>query len=80
MYSSQHDNGIWEVKNAPLDLGAKTYLSSSPYQRWSEANPELAGTEKDIVKEAFGKIKEILETSVLDMDVSIGLVLLQRTK
>ena len=44
----------------PLSLVEKGLATASPVKRWKDANPELVGTERDIVKMLVEELREAL--------------------
>lgn len=69
------------MKSYPLRLEQleKAVQSASPYVRWKEANPELAGGEEDVAKVHVKAMREVMGGGeVLEMEVKVVLVLFRK--
>ncbi|KIW00300.1 uncharacterized protein PV09_08190 [Verruconis gallopava] len=75
------ENGNALLKSYPLKLDRleQGMLSASPYIRWREANPDLAGTNQDISKLHVQKMRDVLGgVEVIDMEVQLVLIMMKK--
>lgn len=63
---------ICEERSMTLDEAEKAIGTISPVTRWREAHPELAGTDRDCVRAAFIRIKEISDAGPDDKVTMVG--------
>ena len=69
------------VKSYPLRLEQleRAIKSASPYVRWREANPELAGGEEDLARVHVQRMREVMGgEEVVEMEVKMVLVMFKK--
>jgi hypothetical protein len=63
-----------------LEQLEQSIYSASPYIRWREANPGLAGTDRDVNKVHVQKMRDVLggASETLDMAVKVVLIMFKK--
>ncbi|KIW01194.1 uncharacterized protein PV09_07243 [Verruconis gallopava] len=75
VFSDAHGNSLGHAKFT-LGQAERMYGSGSPIVRWREQHPDLAGTDEDIVKILFKKIRQLMGANELfEVDRVFGLLL-----
>jgi hypothetical protein len=77
VFSDANGNQISPSMQYTISQAERMYGSGSPIVRWREMHANLAGTDQDIVKAHFDKIRKIVgeDDGVLDVDMQFGLLL-----
>jgi hypothetical protein len=71
------------MRSYPLKLEQleQAIYSASPYVRWKEANPELAGGEEDVARVHVRRMREVMGgEEVLEMEVKMVLIMLKKVE
>ncbi|KAH8815987.1 S-adenosyl-L-methionine-dependent methyltransferase [Xylogone sp. PMI_703] len=64
----------------PVGVYEHTLNTVSAVTRWREAHPELAGTDKDCVKETVSKVRQVVGTTKLKGGTPIALLIFKRAE
>ena len=79
IFSQENGNALMKSYPLKLEQLEQAIYSASPYVRWKEANPELAGGEEDVAKVHVARMRDVMGGGdVIEMEVKMVLIMFKK--
>ena len=79
VYSQENGNALMKSYPLKLEQLEQSIYSASPYVRWKEAHPDLAGGEDDLAKVHVSRMREVMGgEDVIEMEVKMVLIMFKK--